>query len=50
MIQPTELLKDFGVMGVVLDDAFVSIFRTDVILLLFVDVADLKPYVRVREW
>lgn len=37
-------------MGVVLDDAFVSIFRTDMVLLLFVDVANLKPYIRVCEW
>ena len=47
MIEPTELLEDFSVQGVVFDDTFVGIFRTAVIALLFIDMSDLEPDVSV---
>lgn len=31
MIEPTKLLQDFGVSGIVSDDAFVRVFSADVL-------------------
>ena len=50
MIQPTELLEHLGVMRVVLDDALVRVLRTDMVLLLLVDMANLEPDVCMCEW
>lgn len=50
MIQPSELLQHLGMTRVVGDYTLVGVLRTDVVFLLFVNVADLKPYVGVCKW
>jgi len=49
VIQPSQLLKDFGMTRIIGNDTLVSIFGTDVVFLLLVNVSDLEPDIRVSE-
>jgi hypothetical protein len=49
MIEPTKLLKNLGMAGIIGNNAFVCIFGTDMVFLLFIHVANLEPDVRMCE-
>jgi hypothetical protein len=52
MVKPTKLLEDFGMLGICLNDAFISVSRAAVVLLLFENMPDLEPDVGMsqRTW
>jgi len=45
MIEPTELLKNFGVLGISFENFFICFLRGSVLLFQLVNVANLKPNV-----
>lgn len=49
VVEPSELLEHLCVGRVVRDDAFVGIFCTEIIVLLFIDMSDLEPDVGMGE-
>jgi len=50
VVQPSKLLQNFGMARVGLDNALISVLGLHVIFLLFKDMANLEPNVRMSEW